>query len=183
MKDFFLILFVLFFISPFALAAGGGEGIPWAIIVKQVINLSLFVGLMFWFLKDKVKSYFRNKAEDYKKQKEESLKFIKEAEKKFHDIKQALENLRNTKEADILQSKENAEKLKNEILSDGHRSVIKIMEEAKRTVSIETERVKRQMGDYAISQSIKEAKVYLKKDMTISDHKNLQDEFVNKVNG
>ena len=67
-------------------------------------------------------------------------------------------------------------------MSDGHRSVIKIMEEAKRTVSIETERVKRQMGDYAISKSIKEAKIYLKKDMTASDHKNLQNEFIDKVN-
>ena len=99
MKEFFLTLFILLFVSPFALAAGGGEGIPWAIVVKQVINLSLFVGLMFWFLKDKVKSYFRNKADDYKKQKEESLKFIKDAESKFHDIKQALENLRSTRES------------------------------------------------------------------------------------
>lgn len=183
MKKFFLTFSVLLFICPFALAAGGGEGIPWVIVTKQVINLSLFVVLMFWFLKDKVRSYFRNKAEDYKKQREESLKFVKDAENKFHDIRRALEKLRNTKEADILQSKENAEKLKDKILSDGHQSVIKIMEEAKRTVSIETERVKRQMGDYAISQSITEAKQYLKKDMTVSDHKNLQDEFVDKVNG
>ncbi len=183
MKTFFLTFFILLSVSPLALAAGGGEGIPWAIVIKQVINLSLFVGLMFWFLKDKVRAYFKNKAADYKKQKEESLKFVKDAENKFQEIKQALENLKKTREADILQSKENAKKLKDKILSDGHQSVIKIMEEAKRTVSIETERVKRQMGDYAISQSITEAKKYLKKDMTDSDHKSLQNEFVDKVNG
>ncbi len=181
MKTFSIILFLGIFVCPFAHAAGGGDGVPWEIVFKQVINFSLFVGLLFWILRDKVKSYFKNKAEDYQKQREESLKVIKNAEKQFQEIKEDLEKLRQNRKADLLQSQENAEKLKDQILSEGHQTVIKLTEEVKKTIRMETERVKIQMREYAVSRLMIATRKHLTKEMSPLNHKLLQDEFIEKV--
>jgi F-type H+-transporting ATPase subunit b len=74
-------------LSSVALASGGGEhggeGPDWKNFGWRVLNFAVLMGLLYWLLADKVKSFFGGRREDIKAALEEAQLAKEEAHRKF----------------------------------------------------------------------------------------------------
>lgn len=109
------------------------HGVP-KVVWFQALNFSLFAGLLWFILKDKIKAYYKNrqsgfqekfKAASYKKR--EALQSLKAFEKR-------LEDLLNTKEAQIEKAKKHAATSVQALLNQTEAQVQQIQQESKETI-------------------------------------------------
>jgi len=75
-------------VSTVAFAAGGsgGHGIPWGDIVKQTINLSIFVGVLVYFVRKPFSSFLKERSDLMRKSIEDASVARAEAMKKLEEM-------------------------------------------------------------------------------------------------
>lgn len=93
-------------------AAGGGhhgDGVP-AEVFYQLINVTIFVGIIVWFSKDKIKALFQNRYDDFMRLSLETEKARQELEHKKADIIRRAQTLKATSQESITTAQNDAEK-------------------------------------------------------------------------
>lgn len=181
-----LIYFIIALAPVFAFAAapghgeGHGGGVPDA-VMYQFIHFAIFVGLLFFFLRKPVRSYFQNREQAFRQALVKAEAARKEAEAKQREIQERLTRLQSTSEESIAQAKAEAVALKEKILQDASDLSKRLRDEAHRTAQIEIERAKHELREEMLAQSVEMAKKMLADKMAEPDQKRLQTEFVDKI--
>ena len=99
-----------------ASASSGGhggahnEGIP-TIVFYQAINVSIFIGILYWFGKDKVREVFSNRLTEFHRLALETEQARKNLEHKKADLVRRTQQLQTTSAQSLVEAKAEAEKM------------------------------------------------------------------------
>ena len=132
-------------LASIALAATEGSdhhGVP-KVVFYQVLNFLLFAGLLFYLLKDKVKSFYQNRFDLFQKQFEAAYKEREEMEASYKDYQQKLEQINLTSEDQIAKAKQEAGATKSRMLNEVDLESKRIQQEAQTLLGLEHKREKR----------------------------------------
>lgn len=156
------------------------HGLP-KVVIYQVINLSILVGLLYFLLKNKVSQFFAQRQKSIEDAVNESKKLREEAERKNKEFSTKLANLEKDTLKTMEMIKKEGELTKEKIIIEAKRVAEVIEKEAKKSVELEIEKAKKQLYAEMLSQSLDGAKDILEKQIQSDDQQRLQKEFHGKV--
>ena len=128
---------MLFFVIEKAYAAAGEEahGVP-LIVLFQFINFSLFSFLLWFLLKEKIKKFFKHKQDSFNQIFKEASAKKEKALNKLTKFEQKLEEIINTKSAQIEKAKVDSLKPAKQLLEASQYQIAKINYETKETIEL-----------------------------------------------
>lgn len=176
------LVFLIAGFMPSAVFASEGHagGIPMS-VTYQLINFTIYIGLLLYFLRHPVKNFFRSREEVYKQALLSGESARKDAEQKKHEIQQRLRDLEATSSESIDRARAEAASLKQQIALDAKDLSERLRQEASRTTALEVERAQNLLRDEMLAQSVALAQRLLLDKIAEPDQKRLQTEFVDKI--
>ena len=180
MKKLVLLCIVL---SPIVLMAAHGEqeaGVP-KMVYYQAINFTLFVALLFYFLREPVKAYFASKLEIYHKAIEKAEKVKKDYEHRSHDVREKLTKVKNTSHSSMEEATREAEMLKQNLLKEARDAAYHIRYEAKLMVKAEHDSAAEELKKEIFTLALAEANKNLSVQISEKEQSRLQKEFVDQL--
>lgn len=165
-------------------AAGGGHGadyIPVKFILIQAGNLAGLLLLLGYFLKNPVRTMFKDRGEKYHAHLKVAQAAKDEAEAKKVKIKERLATLHATAGESAEKAKADAAELKHQIIEDAKHLAGKLEEEAKRTAEYEAQKAIAFLRQELIDGALQESEKHLKDEVNTDVQKRLQNEFVEKI--
>jgi F-type H+-transporting ATPase subunit b len=172
-------------LSSVALASGGGEGgaegPDWKNFGWRVLNFAVLMGLLYWLLADKIKSFFGGRREDIKKALEEARLAKEEAQRKFEEYSTKLDKA--TGEIEGLYEAIKAQGLaeKEKMLEDAKKAAEKMKEDTQVRIEQELKKASYQLRMEAVQLSVQLAEDILKRNITPEDHENMVKDYMDKV--
>lgn len=176
----FLIAVSLFANVSFAASDAHGGGIP-SDVWFQFFNFTLFAGLIVYFLRNPVKTYFQERARSFSVAMTKAEAFRQDAEKQKREIETRLRTLENSAQDSLTHARAEADELRKRIVREAQELSLKLKEDAKRTAEIELQRAKNELREEVLSQAVTAAKAVLSEKIADTDQKRLQTEFVEKI--
>jgi F-type H+-transporting ATPase subunit b len=179
-------LIILIVTSSMVYASGGsGEGsdhggqlldFGW-----RVINFTIFVGLIYWLFKDRIKEFFSGRRTDIKLSLEEAMAAKEEAEKKFKEYSAKLDKA--TEEINEISEMIRAQGLaeKEKIIENAKISAERMKDDAQSRIEQETKKAKSQLRAEAVELSIQMAEEILKKNVKEKDHQNIVEDYLKSI--
>ena len=187
-KSFALVataLFCLLSVAAFAAepeaAAHAEEGAIPTSVLYQFINFALYAGLVFYFVRKPVRSYFQNREAGFNQALVKAQEARKEAEEQRRTIQTKITQLESNQAQSVEQARAEAEALKTRILQEAEDMARRLREEASRTAAFEIERAKNELREDLLNQSVALSAKILTEKMAEPDQKRLQTEFVDKI--
>lgn len=179
-------LMILIVTSSMVYASGGsGEGsdhggqlldFGW-----RVINFIIFVGLIYWLFKDRIKEFFSGRRADIKLSLEEAMAAKEEAEKKFKEYSAKLDKA--TEEINEISEMIRAQGLaeKEKIIENAKTTAERMKDDAQSRIEQETKKAKSQLRAEAVELSIQMAEEILKKNVKEKDHENIVEDYLKSI--
>ncbi len=175
------VMFV-FFIPKVLVAASGTEahGIP-GVVWFQALNFILFVGLLWFLLKDKIKAFYSTKELQFQERfKAASIKKDK-ALQKLRKLEEKLEEISNTKDAQLVKAKTNASESVQTLLEHATFQVEKIQQESEETSRLLRSKAYEELKKGVIESAIDAVKLELKGKLSKDQHLKLFNEYNKRV--
>lgn len=157
------------------------QAIPGQMIILQVLNFLLFVGVLVFFLRPKVIAFFRMRAESFVAAKKRADELKKNAAENKKIMEEKLRDLENSRQATISNARNEAERLRQQIVREAEEMVVKIKDEAERSVQNEMQRARQELRTTLLTEAIDAAKKQVAKNLSDLDQRRLQGEFVEKI--
>lgn len=161
--------------------AHGPVSIPWHSLFVQAFNFGFLLLLLGYFLRKTVKAHFANRAAEYTQlvQKAEAAKA--EAERTRATIQERLSKLESTADEAASKAKSDAAELKMRMMAEGKALSNKIEVEAQRSIAVELEKAKTELREELLGKALEAAGEKLQKNLSSTEQKKLQNEFVEKI--
>jgi F-type H+-transporting ATPase subunit b len=156
------------------------EGIPNEVWF-QFVNFALFAGLIVYFLRQPVKTYFKDRANSFRLAMTKAEASRAEAEKQKREIESRLRTLENSAQDSLTHARAEADELRKRIVREAQELSAKLKEDAQRTAEIELQRAKTELREEVLTQAVTAAKAVLSEKIAEGDQKRLQTEFVDKI--
>ncbi len=131
----FLILVIVVLTAGPALAADGE--LPWGNFGWRMLNIVIFVALLYKLLGKKACAFFKGRQESIGKDLDDLEARRKEAKKKLLELESSIGNLDQERQAILDESKAQAEASKEAIIAEAHRQAEQILVTARRTAENE----------------------------------------------
>ena len=163
-----------------ALAAteeGDHHGGPPKVVFYQVLNFLLFIGLLFYLLKDRVKSFYQNRFDLFQKQFEAAYKEREEMEASYKDYQQKLKQINLTSEDQITKAKQEASATKSRMLDEANLESERIQQEAQNLLDLEHKRERRFIQAEFVNKVIDRIQSEVSQSITDEDKKALIKKF------
>jgi len=176
-------LFLPFLTMTTAYASGGGghEGPNWFDFTWRVVNFLILVGVLYWLLAGKIRSFLSARREGIRSALAEAVNARKEAERKFSEYNEKLDKA--TGEIDqirqIIQAQGLAEKEK--MIEDARNAAKKIKEDTETRMEQEFKKASRELRVEAVRLSTQMAEELLRKNIRENDHEALVKDYIEKV--
>ncbi len=176
-------LFLPFLTMTTAYASGGGghEGPNWFDFTWRVVNFLILVGVLYWLLAGKIRSFLSTRREGIRSALAEAVSARKEAERKFSEYNEKLDKA--TGEIDqirqIIQAQGLAEKEK--MIEDARNAAKKIKEDTETRMEQEFKKASRELRVEAVRLSTQMAEELLRKNIRENDHEALVKDYIEKV--
>ena len=168
-----------------AMAAEGGghgeEGTDWVNFGWRVLDFIILVGLFYWLLASKVKSFFSGRREEIKTTLEEARLAKEAAEHKFKEYSEKLDKASKEIEGvyEMIRAQGQAEKEK--ILEDARKAAVKMKEDTQARIEQELKKASQQLRMEAVQLSVHVAEDILKRNITPEDHESMVKDYLDKV--
>ena len=164
-------------------AFAGGDGLPADknAIVFHAINFALFVGLLTYLLRDKIRDALANRAARVKKEIDESNQARKDAAQRFEDLEARLDGFENELEKMKTDAVVEADKEHNAILGRAEEDAARIAESAQRSIRDETERARQALRREVAKLSVDLAREKLSYEVNSDDQQRLAGDFIDTV--
>ncbi len=150
-------------------------------VFYQLLNFTIFVGLLFFFLRKKVVALFQEREANFKQALIKAEHARQAAENQKNMIKEKLQKLEAGARSDLEKANRDAEELKQKIMADAQEIILNLKKEAERTADSEIQRAKLELREELLSAALSQAKQILKDKVNEPDQKRLQNEFVEKI--
>lgn len=162
---------------------GGGHGeggIP-EVVMYQAINVSIIAVAMFFLLRKGIVETFRAKKAEFLEAASKAEKAVKAAQHEHEEIRIKLQRLETNSEESLSRAKAEAADLRKSIIAEAELVSKRIREEAAATAKLEVERVKNQLREQMIRESIEAAKKMLEQKVGSAEQEMLQKNFTNDI--
>lgn len=168
----------------FANEHGGGAGhdeIPLKTIMYQSINVTILFAGLFYFLKNPVKSFFKEKKELFLSAAQKAQEAKAAAEEEHLAIQVKLTKLESTADESISRARAEAADLKKQLIQEAHTISKRIKSEAEAAAKLEIEKAKNKLREDMILEATKLARAQFVAGVSADDHKRLQGDFIDNI--
>jgi F-type H+-transporting ATPase subunit b len=145
---------VLLFAQPAFAAAGGGHGFPWGSWIVSIINLLIFLGIIYKFGGEGITNFFKTRRETLIHDLEEARKLREEAEARLEEYTARLDALEDERKKLLEEYHEQGEREKKRIVEEAKTQVEKMRADAEVTIEQEVKKaiadLERQVVDLAV---------------------------------
>ena len=148
--------------SSSAHGAGHEEGIP-AIVMYQAINVSIFVGILYWFGKDKVRDLFSTRLNEFHRLARETEEARKNLEHKKSDLVRRSQQLKQTSAQSLDDAKVEAEKMYASELQKSNAQAEKVSKDAEAQIVSEQQKMMEKLRQEALEMSVSSAQEQFQK--------------------
>lgn len=177
-----LLLAVLIVLAGYGLAnASTGHEPRWADFGWRIANLVLFCGILWYFTGKIIKRFFKNRKETIVQTLDDLEKRRSEEKEKLAEIQTRIANLESERKKILDDSKEQGERLKQNILADANRQAKQIIEQAQRSAENEGRAMMDQVRATIAAEIIEAAGKALSGRLTSDEHDKLIANALNKV--
>lgn len=166
----------------FASGGGGGdEGPNWFGFVWRVVNFLILVGILYWLLADKIRSFLSTRREGIQTALAEAVNAREDAERKFSEYSAKLDKA--TGEIDEIQRMIRAQGLteKERMIEDARNTAKKMKEDTQARMEQEFNKASRELRIEAVRLSTQMAEELLRKNIRANDHEALVKDYIEKV--
>jgi F-type H+-transporting ATPase subunit b len=163
---------------------GGGEGggkTDWVNLGWRILNFAILVGLLWYWLADKIKGYFVERRseiaallDEVAKAREDAARQFAQYEEKFKNIEKDTQEIR-----DMLAGEIEAERKR--IAAEGQAASERIMEQARAAADQEVIKARQGLRDYVVDLAGDMAMTIVTKSMQPKDQVAIIDEYLDKV--
>lgn len=161
--------------------AGEAHHVPWLNFVYRVVNLAIFVGILWWAAGSKMKAFFGGRRNEIRDELNGLEARKAEAEERLKDVERGIANLNQEKQKILDEAKAQGEALKASIIEKAERDAEAMKEQAKRTAENEAkaaiDAMRAEMADLVAEAAAK----MVKEKLSAADHERLVDEYLTKV--
>ena len=151
------------------------------VVYHQAINLAILVGILFYFLKDTVRSYFKNKRENYLKAAAEVTNLRKQVEEQTTILKNKIRELDTTAEQSQKSAEQSAKEYQTKLLTEARDQAEKLKKETEKTITAEVHRAFENLKAEIVDESISNSRALIQNQIKDNDQKRLLSEFVEKI--
>lgn len=179
-----MMYWMLFAANAWAASGGHGDGhhhIPWSTIFVQTFNLVLLLGLLGFILRKTVVAHFANRAKEYHELVQKAEAARQQAEQGRATIKERMAKLEATAENTVAQARAEAAELRSRMMNEAKDLTEKMGQEGQRTATLELEKAKLELRRELLSGALAVSRETLKKNLSSTEQKKLQNEFVDKI--
>ncbi len=163
------ILFMSFLgISQALGATDSHEGVP-KVVFYQFLNFSLFVGLLFYLLKDKIRAFYKSRFDRFQEQFQAAQKEREDMEVAHKDYTQKLQEITTTSQEQIAKAQKEALATKDQMLKEADIEATRIQNEALSLLDLEHKKAKRQLIAEFAEKIILQVQTKISKTMTSED--------------
>lgn len=142
----------------FASSGGGGGGFispEWQDLIWRVVNLVLFLLVIYFLAWDKIKSFFSDRREQISSELQNIEDRKKQAEEKLKEVEKNISGIEQERQEILDQAKQQGEALKNSIIEKAQEDAERIKQQARTTASQEMyqeiERLRTQVAEEIIN--------------------------------
>lgn len=161
--------------------AGEGHEIRWGDFAWRVLNLILFCAILWYFIRNIWKRYFKNRRETIENTLTELEGRRKNAREQLAEIENRIANLEAERKAILEESRAQAERMKKGIVDDAHRQADQIVEQARKTAENEGRAMLDKVRSTIADEIITAASKALQGQLTEKDHDKLISNALDKV--
>jgi F-type H+-transporting ATPase subunit b len=156
--------------------------IPWSqLIIPQLVNFTLFVGLLFYFVRKPLREHFAGRAEQYEQHRKKAEEAKTVAERKHYDVQVQLHELEQNAKGSLADAEREAKGLKEKIINDARAAAKRSAEETEGMAQFEYHRALATLRTQIVESAVTEAEANLKKQVDANAKSRLNDEFVHKL--
>lgn len=177
---FLLLLLLLLLAAEPALASEGHEP-RWGDFAWRILNLILFCAILWYFTRNIIRNFFRNRKQTIADTLDELEKRREEAKKRLAEIEQRIASLESERQAILDESRAQAERLKKGIVEDAQRQAGQIVEQAHRTAENEGRAMMDQVRAQIVNELVDAASKAIRGQLTEEDHDRLIANSLDKV--
>ena len=147
----------------------------------RALNFAVFIGIIYWLVRDKIKEFFSGRRTDIKISLEEAIAAKEEAEKKFKEYSAKLDKATDeiNEISEMIKTQGLSEKEK--IIESARTTAEKIKEDAQTRIEQETKKAKSQLRAEAVELSIQMAEEILKSNVKEKDHENIVKDYLKSI--
>ena len=167
--------FVVFgiFIPKILLGASGSDseshGIP-VVVWFQVLNFTLFAGLLWFLLKTKVKTFYLSREQKFQERfKEASIK-KEEALQRLKNFEEKSRELLATKDVQLEKAQKSATNSAQKLLDQANVQIQKIKQESKETADLLTTRAYEELKENLLENAIESVRLDVRDNMSSKQH-------------
>lgn len=154
-------LAVLLFAQPAFAAVGGGHGFPWGAWIVSIINLLIFLGIIYKFAGGSISEFFKNRRATLVHDLDEARKLREEAEARLEEYTARLDSLEDERKQLLDEYHKQGEREKNRIIEEAKTQVEKMRADAEITIEQEVKKaiadLERQVVNLAVGMTEKMA--------------------------
>jgi F-type H+-transporting ATPase subunit b len=162
------------------LAGGAGEWVP---TIAKVVNLILFVAVLYFLLRRPIGNAFRAKQEGIKRDLVRAREERDMALAKLAEVESRLENLNSEVEALKEQGKAEAEEERVRIEQATDLELTKLREQARREIEGAGKVARASLREYAAEETVKLAEEMIRRELRPQDDSRLVAEYVEELGG
>ena len=162
-------------------AASGWDEHATHLLYFQTLNVVILVGAIIYFLRGSVKEFFKSRAESYHAEALKAQAALKEAQAQLSELQANLTKVETTWAESLSRAQAEAVELKNRLNKQTQDLNLRLIEEAKKSLQIETNARNQKLVADLIQTSTALVEHRLKTQLSEEDHKRLQKSFNKSV--
>ena len=137
------------------------EGVP-SIVWFQFLNFTLFVGLLYFVLKNKIKKFYSDRKLKFDKIFEQENELRENAQQRLNKFENKLNQLNESRELQIQKAKQNSVKSTESFLLDANESAKKIMDECEWIINFEKQNAVDELKNHLLDRAINDVSSKIK---------------------
>ena len=164
-----------------ALAAEEGHGLPWGDFAWRVVNIIVFVAILWHFVGKLAVNFFRGRRKGIQDGIDDLTARREDAKQKLLEIQERVANLEEERKAILDESRAQAEALRADIVARAHEQAGQIIAMAHATAESEGQRVLQQMREAIADELVDATREHLVKSLNKKQHEKLINNSLKKV--
>lgn len=182
-SSFIFVVLTLVTASTTFSATSGWDDHSTHVAMFQMLNVAILLGACFYFLKDAVVVHFKNRWLAYQQSAEAAQKELLDAQNSFNEAQMSLTKVENTWSEVLARAEAEAVEARKKTIANTEELVVKMLRDGRKGLEQEFIRLQSEIYSDIVGLVKTEVSQQMKTKLTSDDHKKLQKDFNQSVQG
>lgn len=164
-----------------AAEAGGSEAAAWKDFLWRILNLALFLGIVYKLAGKRIKEFFSGRKDSIRNELQELENRKASADKELQRVEQSIAGLDQERQAILDEAHKQGQAAKDAILAKAHEDAEKIKEQARIKAEQETQLMMESLRAEMADKIIQSAEKLLSEKLSKKEQEKLVDKYLTKV--